>query len=157
MENHYTEQKFRLYRRPDFSDKRRNRYKNLSKIENLFLYITFNSSHPPGLLISLATGRLGVYWEHNTRERDFIFTTRLLVANLLDRGYSKEPLRDIFETAAERIDEKLMVTKNYQKIAILTKITFSFTFRFTQKTHLDKRYSGYIKQTASKEMTVLNV
>ena len=90
--------------------------RTFKKIENLFLYITFNSAHPPGLLISLVTGRLGVYWEQNTKRKDFISTTKLLFVNLLDRGYSEELLRDIFEKAAERIDDKINGNKNCQKI-----------------------------------------
>ena len=90
--------------------------KIFQKIENLYLYITFNSSHPPGLLISLVTGRLGVYWAQNTRGRDFIFTTSFLFFNLLDRGYSEELLRDIFKKTAKRIDEKTNGNNKLPKI-----------------------------------------
>ena len=80
--------------------------KTFQKEENLYLYITFNSAHPPGLLVSLVTGRLGTYWEQNSEVKDFILTTGFLFDNLVNRGYSEETLRTVFITAAQLIDEK---------------------------------------------------
>lgn len=55
------------------------------KPNNLFLYITAHSSHPPGLLKSLIFGLLQTYKAQNTWLEDFLSTTELLFDCLLDQ------------------------------------------------------------------------
>ena len=78
--------------------------KTSEKAENLFLYIPYNSAHPPGLLKSLVFGRVGTYWEQNTRISDFSDTLQQLFLRLTNRGYPEEVLVPEFLAAAERIE-----------------------------------------------------
>ena len=78
--------------------------KTYEKTENLFLYIPYSSAHPPGLLKSLVYGRVGTYWEQNTRESDFGEAVRRLYIRLTDRGYPDEILAPEFIAAAEKLD-----------------------------------------------------
>ena len=78
-------------------------FKTFQKPENLYLYITPNSSHPPGILKSLIFGLLRKYKIQNSHESDFRQMTSKLFTRLLSRGHTQESLTPIFHSALLRI------------------------------------------------------
>ena len=72
---------------------------------NLFLYISAQSSHPPGLTKSLIYGLIGTYWIQNSRKGDFIHTTRLLYNRLVARGYKHKYIEPIFLEVATKLHD----------------------------------------------------
>ena len=71
---------------------------------NLFLYITPNSAHPPGLIKSLVFGLLLTYYKQNTNATDFLRMTSLLFQRLLNRGHLHNNLSEIFMSAITKIE-----------------------------------------------------
>ena len=85
---------------------------------NLFLYITPNSAHPPGLMKSLVFGLLNTYYIQNSKIDNFYKMIRLLFNRLQDRGHKAEDLQDLFLDAVDKIQQKYSSTvdRNLQKV-----------------------------------------
>ena len=77
---------------------------------NLFLYITPNSAHPPGLMKSLVFGLLNTYYRQNSNIDDFYMMIGLLYKRLQDRGHKAEDLQDLFLDAVEKIHQRNLST-----------------------------------------------
>ena len=71
---------------------------------NLFLYITPNSAHPPGLIESLVFGLLLTYYKQNSNTSDFLHMTSLLFQRLINRGHLFDNLSEIFTSAITKIE-----------------------------------------------------
>ena len=78
--------------------------RTFQKPMNLFLYITPDSAHPPGLIKSLVFGLLLTYYKHNTNSSDFLCMTSLLFQRLLNRSHQHNNLSDIFMSAITKIE-----------------------------------------------------
>ena len=79
---------------------------------NLFLYIPPHSAHPRNSVNSLVYGLMKTYKLQNTRDEDFLNTTKLLFKRLLDRGYEHSNLKEVFlEAMSKLLDEKIMNRK----------------------------------------------
>ena len=74
-------------------------FHTFQKSENLYLYITPHSGHPPGMLKSLIFGLLRKYKIQNTYEKDFNNMTSKLFSRLLARGHSTIALAQLFKNA----------------------------------------------------------
>ena len=73
---------------------------------NLYLYITDNSAHPPGVMKGMIFGELKRYHRQNTRREDYLEMVRLLFLRLRARGWRADLLREWFIAAAERVEAK---------------------------------------------------
>ena len=71
---------------------------------NLFLYMLSHSAHPPGLLQSLVYGMMKTYREQNSNWHDFTETLSLFYSRLLARRYTQDKLKDVFLSAAAKLD-----------------------------------------------------
>ena len=69
---------------------------------NLFLYITPNSAHSPGLMKGLVFGLLNTYYIQNSKIENFYKMIRLLFQRLQDRGQKAEDLQEISLEAVEK-------------------------------------------------------
>ncbi|KAL7474273.1 hypothetical protein ACHAW6_001073 [Cyclotella cf. meneghiniana] len=53
---------------------------------NPYLYITAQSTHPPGMIKGVIFGLVRCYYEQNSDKKDFIYFTKLLFTRLMPRG-----------------------------------------------------------------------
>ena len=75
----------------------------LPEKENLYLYITPHSAHPPGILKSLVYGLLRKYKIQNTYKEDFTEMVSKLFSRLLARGYNPNTLARLFKNALDSL------------------------------------------------------
>ena len=80
--------------------------KTYQKPENLFLYISPHSAHPPGLVKSLVFGILSTYHFQNSLHSDFLLMVRHFFNRLVNRGHNKETLRVLFLEAIQIIEDR---------------------------------------------------
>ena len=90
--------------------------KTYQKPENLFLYISPNSAHPPGLIKSLIFGILSTYHFQNTRHSDFLLMVGHFFNRLTNRGHNKENLRELFLEAMQVIEDRCNPVIDTKKI-----------------------------------------
>ena len=69
----------------------------------LNLYLPPNSTHPPGTICSLISGRVRAYFLHNTYREDFKVECVRLARNLIRSGWSWENLSSHFDNAEAAI------------------------------------------------------
>ena len=69
----------------------------------LHLYIPPASAHPKGVLKSLIFGNIRRYWNQCTYERDFLHVTKAFYGHLLNRGYSRQVLDDVFDEVTSKL------------------------------------------------------
>jgi hypothetical protein len=81
--------------------------KTYIKPMNLHLFIPPQSAHSPGVLKSIIFGNVFRFWGQNTKQSDYIATTRDFYQHLLDRGYRQEFLTPIFQSTATIIISEL--------------------------------------------------
>ena len=74
-------------------------FRTYQKKENLYLYITPHSAHPPGILKSLVYGLLRKYKIQNTYIEDFNNMVSKLFSRLLARGHKPTTLARLFQHA----------------------------------------------------------
>ena len=77
----------------------------LPEKENLYLYITPHSAHPPGILKSLVYGLLRKYKIQNTYKEDFTEMVSKLFSRLLARGHKPTTLARLFQHALHSLPE----------------------------------------------------
>ena len=85
------------------STKKQLTFQTFQKPDNLYLYLTPNSSHPPGVLKSMIFGLLRKYKIQNSHESDFRQMISKLYTRLLSRGHKHETLIPIFNSALLRL------------------------------------------------------
>ena len=80
-------------------------FRTYQKKENLYLYITPHSAHPPGILKSLVYGLLRKYQIQNTYKEDFNEMVSKLFSRLLARGHNPTTLARLFQHALHSLLE----------------------------------------------------
>ena len=78
---------------------------------NLYLYITENSAHPPGMMRGIIFGELKRYHRQNSRREDYLKMVRLLFLRLRARGWGADLLKQWFIAAAKKVESKLPTRK----------------------------------------------
>ena len=77
--------------------------KTYQKAMNLYLYIPSHSAHPPGMIKGMVYGLLHRYHDQNSSREDFLSITSLLFKRLVQRGWDKKFLRELFISSYEQI------------------------------------------------------
>ena len=78
-------------------------YQTYQKEHNLYLYIPPLSAHPKEMIRGLIFGRLRTYYKHNTDYTDYCNMAFLLAQRLLERGWTWNTIKPIFNDAHNRI------------------------------------------------------
>ena len=88
------------------------------KPENLFLYISPHSTHPPGLIKSLIFGLLWTCFLQNILKEDFYNMIHLLFMHLLVCGHKPDDIQSLFieGTNKHKTITTLWLIRKYYKI-----------------------------------------
>ena len=62
-------------------------FQTFRKTQNLHLYISPHSAHPPDIIRSLIFSRVRAYYLHNTYQKDYVYNCYLLASYLQKRGW----------------------------------------------------------------------
>ena len=127
-------------------------FQTFQKPENLYLYLTPNSSHPPGVLKSLIFGLLRKYKIQNTHESDFRQMLSKLFTRLLARGHTQESLLPIFNSALLR----LSLPPNVQQEQEPTNNNLYFKIQYHPKSISRKTIQQFFHETCSSPSPIQN-
>ena len=84
---------------------------------NLYIYISPNSAHQPGILKSLIFGQLQQYWYQNSNKEDYKKTATLFFERLRNRGHKTDTLTKLFNETVLKIDTTSTTKRKKKEIA----------------------------------------
>lgn len=80
--------------------------RTFQKAMNLYLYLPPASAHSPSIIKGMIFGLMSRYYAQNTHREDYIYFVTLLYRRLLDRGWKREDIYQIFIDASTKIESR---------------------------------------------------
>ena len=118
------------------------------KPENLYLYISPASAHPPGVFKGTIIGMIFRFHRLISCRNEFIHQTKKFFYRLMNRGYTATILKPLVQEAFDRVATKQSLTSVTKDQHLYWQTRFFFASHITRLIH-QENHPGYLVESTS--------